>query len=106
MKILLDECIDWRLAKELPGHDVSNVARMGWQGSRNGELLNHAREAGFDVLVTVDRNLAFQRNLASGDLAVFVLRAPSNRLGDLIPLAPKLLAALPEVERGVVRIIT
>ena len=60
MKILLDECIDRRLARELKGHTVKTVPQMGWAGIKNGRLLA-AAEKEFDVFVTVDRNLSFQQ---------------------------------------------
>ena len=99
MKILLDECVDRRFAKELPGHDVKTVPKMGWATIKNGELLALA-ENDFDVFVTVDRNLAFQQNLPKFSIAVAVLHAPSNRLADLKPLAPKLLSMLSSLEKG------
>ncbi len=49
----MDECIDWRLAKELVGHDIKTVPDMGWAGVENGALLSLA-EAVFDVFVTVE----------------------------------------------------
>jgi hypothetical protein len=52
------------------------------------------REAGFTTLITVDRNLAFQQNVAASGLAVIVLHAHSNRVQDLRPLVPALLEAL------------
>ena len=58
MKILLDECIDRRLAKEIEGHEVSTVPQVGWAGIQNGELLRLA-QAQFDVFVTVDRTYLF-----------------------------------------------
>ena len=99
MKILLDECIDRRLAKELPGHTVETVPKMGWAGVKNGQLLALA-EADFDVFITVDRNLSFQQHLPKFKIAVVVLSASSNRLADLRPLAPKMLAALPSLQPG------
>lgn len=104
MKLLLDECIDRRLARELPGHFVRTVPQMGWATIKNGRLLRLAAEE-FDVFVTVDRNLSFQQNLPKFDLAVAVLRAHSNRLEDLKPLAAPLLAALPKMKPGKVIII-
>ena len=86
MKLLLDECIDRRLAKDLGGHDVRTVPQMGWAGIKNGALLTLA-EAEFDVFITVDRNLSFQQNLPKVNIAVLVLKATSNRLADLKPLA-------------------
>ena len=88
MKLLLDECIDRRFARELPGHFVKTVPQMGWATIKNGELLALA-ENEFDVFITVDRNLPFQQNLSKFNVAVLVLQADSNRLTDLKPLAPK-----------------
>lgn len=99
MKILLDECIDRRLEKDIVGHEVKTVPQMGWATIKNGELLALA-EKEFDVFLTVDRNLSFQQNLPRFNLAVIVLRAPSNRLGDLRTLMPKLLELLPTAKRG------
>jgi hypothetical protein len=99
VKLLLDECIDRRRAKDLEGHDVQTVPQMGWAGIKNGELLTLA-EKEFDVFITVDRNLSFQQNLPKFNIAVLVLHASSNRLADLKPLAPKILATLPTLTKG------
>ncbi len=99
MKILLDECIDRRLTKEIVGHDVKTVPQMGWATRKDSEILALA-EKEFDVFVTVDRNLSFQQNLSLYKIPVIVLRARSNRLQDLRPLVAKLLAALPTVKPG------
>ena len=100
MKLLLDECIDRRLAKDLEAHDVKTVPQMGWSGIKNGELLTLA-ENEFDVFITVDRNLSFQQNLPKFNIAVLVLHAPSNRLADLRPLASTILSTLPTLKNGV-----
>jgi predicted nuclease of predicted toxin-antitoxin system len=84
VKILLDECIDRRLAKNIVGHEVRTVPQVGWATIKNGELLALA-EKNFKVFVTVDRNLSFQQNLPRYNIAVIVLRARSNRLQDLRP---------------------
>src|SRR5580700_8974427 len=65
--------------------------QMGRATIKNGELLALAEEQ-FDVFVTVDRNLTFQQNLAALSIAVVVLHAKTNRLADLRPLVPKVLA--------------
>jgi hypothetical protein len=87
VKVFLDECIDWRLARDIIGHEVKTARQMGWTTITNGELLRLASEH-FDVFITVDRNLAFQQNLVSLPIPVVVLRAKSNRLNDLRPLMP------------------
>lgn len=86
MKLLLDERVDRRFAHERPGHFVRTVPQMGWATIKNGRLLRLA-EKEFEVFVTVDRNLSFQQNLPRFNLAVGVLRARSNRIADLRPLA-------------------
>jgi predicted nuclease of predicted toxin-antitoxin system len=99
VKLLLDECIDRRLSRELAEHDVKTVPQMGWSGVKNGELLALA-EKEFDVFITVDRNLAFQQSLPKFDIAVLILRVSSNRLADLKPLAPEILLVLPVLTKG------
>jgi hypothetical protein len=62
MLVLLDEQLPHQLAREINGHQVSTVKQRGWAGLKNGELLRVAADAGFEVLVTADRNLQFQQN--------------------------------------------
>jgi len=101
VKVLVDECVDWRLAREIAGHEVKTARQMGWSTVKNGELLALAAKE-FDVFVTVDRNLSFQQNLPAFAIAVIVLRASSNRLPDLKPLVPELLAAILTAKAGAV----
>jgi len=86
--------VPWRLQKELLGNAISHVRDEGWTGQRNGALLRLMRENGFAVLVTVDRNLTYQQNVAAAGIAVIVLHARGNRLADLVPLVPALREAL------------
>ena len=99
MKVLLDECVDWRLARDIIGHDVKAAGQMGWTTIKNGELLALAAEQ-FDVFVTVDRNLSFQQNVPAFEIAVIVLHARSARLRHLRELVPTLLRLLPSVRPG------
>lgn len=89
MRVFLDECIDWRLASDIVGHDVKTARQMGWTTIQNGALLSLASHH-FDVFVTLDRNLSFQQNLDSFSIAVVVLNARTSRLTDLKPLIPNL----------------
>lgn len=105
MRILLDEQLPRRLGRALFGHDTRTVQQQGWSGISNGELLRRAAAEGFDVLLTADQNLQFQQNLAQATIAVMVLIAPTNKLDDLLPLVPAILAALPTAAPGrVVRV--
>jgi hypothetical protein len=105
MKILLDECIDRKLAREFVTHEVKTVPQMGWAGVKNGQLLA-LLEREFDVFITVDRGLSLQQNLSRFDIAVIVLQASSNRLADLKPLVPKVLAVLSTAARGQATVIS
>lgn len=99
MKILLDECLDRRLARDLSDYEVKTVPQMGWAGMKNGELMTLA-EAEFDVFITVDRNLSFQQNLPKFDIAVLVIHSKSNRLEDLQSFASKIIEILPTLKKG------
>jgi hypothetical protein len=102
VRVLLDESLPVDLAAELPGHDVATVRSQGWTGLLNGELLRRARGA-FDVLITMDQSLPHQQNLPAMQVAVVLVRARSNRLSDLRPLIPHLLAAISTATPGEVR---
>jgi hypothetical protein len=99
VKLLLDECVDQRLAKELRGHVVTTVPRMGWASKRMASFWRLAEQQ-FEVFITTDQNLSFQQNLIKFNIAVLVLYAPTNRLMDLKPLVPEILTALPTVKIG------
>lgn len=77
---------------------MQTVPQAGWAGLDDRQVLANA-EKGFDALVTTDSNIEFQQNLGAFNLAVVVLRAQSNRLADLKPLVPRLLALLPTAPR-------
>ncbi len=104
MKVFLDECIDWRLLRHIPDHEVKTARQMGWASIKNGELLALVA-AEFEVFVTVDRNLSFQQNVPAQPLAVVVLRARTNRLSDLVPLVPEFLARIASLMPGTVTFI-
>ena len=101
MRVLLDECVDRRLLRHLTAHDATTVAKQGWSGITNGRLLALA-EKEFDVLITMDRNLSFQQSLPKFHIALVVLRARSNRLGDLLPLVPEMVSAISSAQPGAV----
>jgi len=99
MKILLDECIDRRIAKELIGYEIDTVPKKGWAGIKNGKLLKLAEQE-FDVFITVDRNLAFQQNVQKINIMIVVLTGLGTRLKDLQPIIPELLEQLKIIKRG------
>jgi hypothetical protein len=99
MKLLLDECVVHDLKHDLVGHEVSTVVEAGFGGLENGELLG-AASGNFDVLITVDRNLPFQQNISSLQIAVLILMAHGITYADLRPLVPDVLASLSTIQPG------
>ena len=73
MRILFDQGTPLPLRTYLAGHLIESAFERGWGTLGNGELLNEAETAGFDMLVTTDQNLQYQQNLASRKIAVLVL---------------------------------
>jgi nicotinate-nucleotide pyrophosphorylase len=99
MRVLLDECLPRRLKAELPDYQVRTAQEEGWAGLKNGDLLRVAAGQ-FHVLLTVDRNIAFQQNLSGLSIAVIAMVARSNRLDDLRPVMVEVRRVLPGVRAG------
>jgi len=102
MRVLLDEQLPFDLSAELRGHAVDTVVGRGWAGIKNGELLRRMRSQ-YDVLVTMDRSIEFQQHIAILPFGIVVVRAQSNRLQDLKPLVPSILAAFLAAQPGLIR---
>ncbi len=77
MRILFDQGTPAPLRYHLLGHQVILAYEHGWSILENGELLSAAEAAGFEVLITTDKNLRYQQNLANRKIAVVVLSATS-----------------------------
>jgi hypothetical protein len=99
MRVLLDECIPRKLKVHFVNHDCRTVPEAGWAGKKNGELLKSA-EGSYDVFLTIDKGMQYQQNLSGCGIAVLIVKAPSNRIEDLINLVPACLAALDHVQPG------
>jgi hypothetical protein len=104
VKVLLDECVDARLAPHIVGYQARTVHDQGWGGITNGKLLAWAQQE-FDVFITVDRNLSFQQHLPNYGVAVILIQSRSNRLADLLPFVPRLIEAIPIANKGVVTMV-
>ena len=102
MRVLLDNCVPWRLGRELPGHKVSSLIKLGWTELTDGDVLDKMADD-FDVLVTMDKNLRFQQNMQERSVTVLILRSPTNNLATLRLIVPALLKALDNLVPGVAR---
>ena len=73
MIVLFDHNVPHKLRHFLPDHLMRTADEMGWAELDNGTLLAAAENAGFDLMLTADQNLAYQQNLAGRKLAIIVL---------------------------------
>jgi hypothetical protein len=73
MLILFDQATPGPMRSYLKGHVVRTASQQGWDRLRNGDLLNVAEEAGFAMLLTTDKNMRYQQNLAGRRIAILVL---------------------------------
>ena len=73
MLVLFDNGTPRGIAKALESHIVKETREQGWDTFRNGELLDAAEAAGFNVLLTTDKNIRYQQNLSGRTIAIVVL---------------------------------
>src|SRR5262245_25452758 len=99
MRLLVDECVDWRLVRDLRAHETRTVKQAGWEDLDDGELLKLAARE-FDVFITVDKDLPNEQNMRRLDIAAIILRARTTRLADLHELLPLLHDALATARKG------
>jgi hypothetical protein len=99
VRVLLDENLPHDLIQVLSAHTVLTVQGMGWAGVENGELLRRANGV-VDAFVTMDRRLGREQNLSLLPFGVVLVVARSNRVQDLLPLVPDVLAALGRIRAG------
>lgn len=93
MLVLFDNGTPRTLARFLIDHHLVTEARArGWERLENGELLKQAEAAGFEVLVTTDKNMRYQQNLEGRKIAVVVLG--QGRWSLIKPYIPQIIAAV------------
>ena len=76
MLVLFDQSTPVPIRPFLKGHAVETAWQRGWDKLKNGDLLKAAEEAGFEVLVTPDKNICYQQNLGNCTIAIVVLGNP------------------------------
>ena len=100
MRVLLDHNVNPRYARLLPDHEVSHAHRMGWQELVNGDLIATAENAGFDVIITADKNLQYQQNLSGRKISIVVLNSIRITFPHIEPLAAQVNVALAGMPPG------
>ncbi|MBI3502384.1 MAG: hypothetical protein HY063_11375 [Bacteroidetes bacterium] len=105
MNILLDECVPAPLKQFLANHHVKTASEMGWSSLKNGKLLEASIKEGFDVLLTIDKNIHHQQNIKSLRITVIVFDIARNKVEFFKPLLPKFFSMLDTLQKGKVYII-
>jgi predicted nuclease of predicted toxin-antitoxin system len=89
MRLLLDENLPKRLKLDYSDHEIYTVRDKGWNGLKNGELLQQLIDNKFDALLTFDKNLQHQQNFQRYTITVFALSADLNSYEEMTKLTPK-----------------
>jgi hypothetical protein len=90
-KVLLDENLPVKLKYRLQDVcEIFTVNEKGWNALENGDLIIAMQEDGFDYLLTSDKNLQYQQNLAKYSISVIVLKISNNNYETILPLVPKI----------------
>jgi len=61
---------------------------MHWNGIENGKLLSLCVENGFDLLLTIDKNMMHQQNLETFAITIVVLNSLTNKVEELNQFIP------------------
>lgn len=94
MRLLLDENVPRKLKHDLTGHDVYTVRELRQDGNEDQDVLQFLIDFNIDALITCDKNLRFQQNLARYPTPIFVLDTYTNAYIVLKAVVPKLLTLL------------
>ena len=98
-RVLFDEDMPRQLRRDLSEYQIRTVQEEGWSSFKNGELLSRASQT-FEVLVTADKRLQYQQNLAQFRIGVVVLATVDTRLPQLRSVLPQIRAAIESVGPG------
>lgn len=73
MLILFDNGTPAPLRYALKGHVVVEAIERGWDRFGNGDLIAAAEAAGFELLLTTDKNMRYQQDLKGRRIAFVVI---------------------------------
>ena len=73
MKVLFDNGTPKPISRSLTEYEVTFARQIGWHKLGNGELIQQADEAGYEELLSTDKNIRYQQNLSEGENCTVVL---------------------------------
>jgi len=103
MRVLIDECVDPRGKNLFPGHIIATVHDRGWDALEDAGLLA-AAQSDFDVLLTIDRGIEFQQNIARLRIGIVIAHVSKNQLIHYRVIEKELLAAIDQTRPGLAHI--
>ncbi len=100
MKILIDEQLPTKLKYLFsnPAYEVFTVRDMKWLGTKNGHLLELMTIDNFNVLLTNDKNLYYQRKTTALKVCILNINCKTNRYDDVLGIIDAIKSKLPEIE--------
>lgn len=77
MRVLIDECLPAPITGSFAthGHECRTVREAGFAGKKNGGLLSLA-DGEWDVLLTNDKNIKYQQNMAGRRISIYRAARP------------------------------
>nr|MBK9653330.1 DUF5615 family PIN-like protein [Bacteroidota bacterium] len=105
MKILLDECITKQLKNYLEEFVVYTVRELKLSGIKNGQLLTFCCDNSFDVLLTIDKSMAYQQNLDKYPITIVVLNCSTSKIEQLVEFLPSFKLQIEGLEKNKAYII-
>ena len=103
MRVLFDHGTPRGIARLLRSHTVIEAKAEGWDRLSNGALLDASEAAGFDLLLTTDKNLQYQQNLSKRKIAIIVLGV--GRWRAIKPVVDRVVAAVNGAKPGTVTVV-
>jgi len=97
-RIILDKGVPRQIARYLSGHQVTDVHQAGWNGVKNGRLLDLIEQAGFEVFITNDKRIEFDQNWSRRPFAALLLSA--NHWSTLKPNVANISPAIETAKPG------
>lgn len=91
---------DKKLKPYLEGFEVFTVNELEWNGIKNGALMALCEKNGFDLFLTLDKNMMFQQNIQKLNITIVILNSLTSKIEELILFLPSLKAQLPDFEKS------
>jgi predicted nuclease of predicted toxin-antitoxin system len=102
-RILIDECINPRLALRLraflPGHVIETVRELGWAGQPDHILVRQI-QGRFDTFLTIDKGFEHEHNVEKLTFGVVVLETANNQMPSYERLLEDLIRKIQSVAPG------